>query len=61
MPKILFFDEPTSNLDNSGKEKVYEIINRESKNNLVIVASNETSDLELCGEVLEIENYKVNL
>ena len=61
MPKILFFDEPTSNLDNSGKEKVYEIINRESKNNLVIVASNETSDLALCGEVLEIENYKVNI
>ncbi|MBK7104256.1 MAG: ABC transporter ATP-binding protein [Ignavibacteriae bacterium] len=57
-PKVLFFDEPTSNLDSSGKEKVYEIIEKESKNNLVIIASNEESDLELCNEILEIENFK---
>jgi heme exporter protein A len=57
-PDILFFDEPTSNLDNAGKDKVYEIIERESKNNLVIVASNEENDLAMCGEILEIENFK---
>lgn len=57
-PKVLFFDEPTSNLDSSGKEKVYEIIEKESKNNLVIIASNEEHDLALCIEVLEIENYR---
>ncbi|MBK8945212.1 MAG: ABC transporter ATP-binding protein [Ignavibacteriae bacterium] len=57
-PKVLFFDEPTSNLDISGKEKVYEIIDNESKNNLVIIASNEEHDLALCNEVLEIENFK---
>lgn len=57
-PQILFLDEPTSNLDTIGKEKVYEIIENEGKKNLVIVASNEESDLALCSEVLEVENYK---
>ena len=57
-PNILFFDEPTSNLDNDGKDKVYEIIENESKDNLIIVASNEENDLALCGDILEIENFK---
>ena len=57
-PKILFLDEPTSNLDAIGKDKVYEIIEQEGKDKLVIIASNEDSDLELCSEVLEIEKFK---
>jgi len=57
-PKLLFLDEPTSNLDNIGKDKVYEIIEKESKDKLVIVASNEESDLALCSKVLEIEKFK---
>ncbi|MCB0732630.1 MAG: ABC transporter ATP-binding protein [Ignavibacteriae bacterium] len=55
---ILFFDEPTSNLDTAGKDKVYEIIENEGKKNLVIVATNEESDLALCSEILEIEKFK---
>lgn len=57
-PQILFLDEPTSNLDNMGKDKVYEIISNEGKKNLVIVASNEESDLRLCNDILEIESFK---
>lgn len=57
-PKILFLDEPTSNLDNIGKEKVYEIIESEGKEKLVIVASNEDSDLALCSEIIDIESFK---
>ncbi|MCB9207204.1 MAG: ABC transporter ATP-binding protein [Ignavibacteriales bacterium] len=56
-PNILFFDEPTSNLDTAGKDKVYEIIENEGKKNLVIV-TNEESDLALCSEILEIEKFK---
>ena len=59
-PNVLFLDEPTSNLDNIGKEKVYEIINKEGKDKLVIVASNEESDLNLCSEILDIESFKGN-
>ncbi len=57
-PDLLLLDEPTSNLDNAGKEKVYEIISREKKEHLIIVASNEDSDLNLCEEVIQIEDYK---
>ncbi|MEE9429735.1 MAG: ABC transporter ATP-binding protein [Melioribacteraceae bacterium] len=57
-PKILFLDEPTSNLDAIGKDKVYEIIEQEGKDKIVIIASNEDSDLEMCSEILEIEKYK---
>jgi len=57
-PQILFLDEPTSNLDTMGKDKVYEIIRNEGKNKLIIVASNEKGDLELCSKILEIEKFK---
>lgn len=57
-PQLILLDEPTSNLDNEGKEKVYEIVKREAKNNLVIIASNEDSDLALCSDIVNIEDFK---
>ena len=57
-PNLLLLDEPTSNLDTFGKDKVYEIIKMEAKNNLVIIASNEENDLALCDEIIEIEKFK---
>ena len=57
-PDVLIFDEPTSNLDEEGKKVVYKIILEEGKNRIVIVASNEMKDLELCQEVLFLEKYK---
>ncbi len=58
-PRLLLFDEPTSNLDTAGKEAVYKLIKEEGENNLVIIASNEESDLSLCNEVIDVEKYKV--
>jgi heme exporter protein A len=57
-PEVLIFDEPTSNLDEEGKKVVYEIIREEGKSRIVIIASNETKDLELCSEILLLEKYK---
>ncbi len=57
-PRLLLLDEPTSNLDNEGKESVYQIIEKESKDNLVIVASNEETDLSYCSNILEVEMFK---
>ncbi|MEW6195779.1 MAG: ABC transporter ATP-binding protein [Bacteroidota bacterium] len=59
-PQLIILDEPTSNLDNAGKEKVYGLIVEEAKTNLVVIASNEDSDLSLCKKVLNIEDYKHN-
>jgi len=56
-PSFLIFDEPTSNLDNKGKETVYKLIEKESKEKLVILASNEESDLELCKTTIHVEDY----
>ncbi len=57
-PSLLLFDEPTSNLDNAGKQTVYEIIRDEGKEKLIILASNEDDDLALCNKIIKIEEYK---
>ena len=59
-PKLLLLDEPTSNLDDEGKETVYDVIKEVKKDSVVIIASNEKNDLELCDEILEIAKYKNN-
>jgi ABC-type multidrug transport system ATPase subunit len=59
-PKLLILDEPTSNLDLEGKEQVYEIIKEKQHEHLTIIASNEQSDLDLCNNVLQLEEFKKN-
>ena len=60
-PKLLILDEPTSNLDELGKSKTYELIRAVSSDTLTIIASNERSDLELCSDKINIEDFKNNL
>lgn len=57
-PRVVILDEPVSNLDSGGKDIVYGIIKRESRNSIVIIASNEENDLGLCSSVIEISDYK---
>lgn len=57
-PELLILDEPVSNLDTEGKEKVYATVEEEANRRIIIIASNEESDLALCDTVLEIEQYK---
>ncbi len=57
-PSLIILDEPTSNLDNEGKDSVYKIVEDESTKNIVIIASNEETDLSLCTGVIKLEDYK---
>jgi heme exporter protein A len=59
-PGLLIFDEPTSNLDDEGKKSVYNIIEDQSKKSIVIVASNDKTDLDLCSSILDLKEYKKN-
>lgn len=57
-PEVLIFDEPTSNLDEEGKKVVYDIVNDQGKERIVVIASNESRDLELCNEIMFLEKHK---
>ncbi|MFZ1281263.1 MAG: ABC transporter ATP-binding protein [Ignavibacteriaceae bacterium] len=57
-PQLLILDEPTSNLDDEGKKSVYEIVKEEGQKNIVLIASNEKNDLELCSEIVLLEKFK---
>jgi heme exporter protein A len=57
-PELIILDEPTSNLDAEGKEKVYSILKKEAETSIVIIASNEETDLSFCSSKIELELYK---
>lgn len=57
-PELLIFDEPTSNLDDEGKNSVYQIIEDKSRESIIIIASNDKSDLDLCPEILDLKTFK---
>lgn len=57
-PELLIFDEPTSNLDDEGKNSVYEIIKDKSKDGIILIASNDKADLDLCSQILDLKAFK---
>jgi heme exporter protein A len=57
-PQLLLLDEPTSNLDSEGKDKVYSILKKEAETSIIIITSNEESDLEFCSGLIRLEQFK---
>lgn len=53
-PSILFLDEPGSNLDTTGKDKLFEKIEELKAARIVIIASNEQDEINLCGSKVEL-------
>ncbi|MFQ6088231.1 MAG: ABC transporter ATP-binding protein [Candidatus Methanofastidiosia archaeon] len=54
-PQILLLDEPTSNLDFEGVEKVLQILREQRKRGLVVLATNDVRELEWSDEFLELK------
>ncbi|MBK8984112.1 MAG: ABC transporter ATP-binding protein [Ignavibacteria bacterium] len=57
-PRILYMDEPSTNLDTEGIDIVYETAEKHKKNGILIVATNDKEDIKLCESSLNIEDYK---
>lgn len=45
-PRVLILDEPTSNLDTDGTDRVYQIMEEQKKQNILILATNDSNDLK---------------
>jgi ABC-type multidrug transport system ATPase subunit len=55
---ILMLDEPTSNLDEQGISWYQQLIKDYTKNQLVIVCSNQLHEYQFCDNRLQITDYK---
>jgi ABC-type multidrug transport system ATPase subunit len=56
-PRILILDEPGSNLDEKGKQAVKTVVDRHRESSfMVILASNQKQELDLCDSVLDLSN-----
>lgn len=57
-PLLLLLDEPCANLDKEGIEVVYRFADEQRKKGMLMVATNEESDLQLCDSLINIEDFK---
>lgn len=55
---ILLLDEPTSNLDQEGCGLYQDLLQKFSKNRLVIISSNDPEEYAICGDIISILQYK---
>jgi heme exporter protein A len=55
-PEILLLDEPTSNLDEEGKAIIAAIIDKQRREKIVIIATNEQEDLSRADHVIRLDN-----
>ena len=53
---VLLLDEPTSNLDHDNIEWYLEQVKTHSENKIVIIASNQPYEYEMCNEVISISS-----
>lgn len=56
--KILFLDEPTSNLDKVGEAWYLDLVEDTVKDRLLIIGSNQEHEYAFCNEYLEIMDFK---
>ena len=53
-PEILIIDEPSTNLDAEGKEKIYQIMNEQKDKGMLIYATNEESEIGIADRRIQL-------
>jgi len=53
-PDVLLFDEPTSNLDDTGIEIIHSIMKQHKERGILVIASNDKSDYYLFDEIINL-------
>ncbi len=56
--KILFLDEPTSNLDREGEKWYLDLLQKTKQERILIIGSNQEHEYAFCDEFLQIMDYK---
>lgn len=54
-PQVLFVDEPGSNLDEEGVGTVYEVLEEQKKDKILVIATNDHDDLKFADRVVKID------
>jgi ABC-type multidrug transport system ATPase subunit len=54
-PEILMLDEPCTNLDARGRDILYKLIDEIKFNKILIIATNESDDMNLCSKGISLE------
>ncbi len=54
---VLMLDEPCSNLDSRGRDILYEILGDIKRNKIVVIATNESEDINLCANGIDLEQH----
>ncbi|MBL8006258.1 MAG: ABC transporter ATP-binding protein [Ignavibacteria bacterium] len=57
-PEILFMDEPRTNLDKYGIEIMNRFAGAQKEKGILIIATNDEDDKQLCDRTLNIEDYR---
>jgi ABC-type multidrug transport system ATPase subunit len=55
---VVFLDEPTSNLDNEGIQWYLRCIEQYTKNQLLVIGSNQPQEYEFCKNIISISDFK---
>jgi len=53
--EIIMLDEPCSNLDTRGRDIIYKILNEIKAEKIIIIATNESEDINLCSKGINLE------
>ncbi|MDN3669915.1 ABC transporter ATP-binding protein [Echinicola jeungdonensis] len=57
---LVLLDEPTSNLDQKGREWYLELADKYGENRMVFIGSNDPKEYSFCDQELSIEDFKIS-